>query len=66
MLMNCFQISPSLVASPAEHKEMLEFSAKHGIKPLVQIVKHQGVDTIKKVFGDLHNNKVRYRAVLQM
>lgn len=65
MFFQGFHVHSSLVASRGVHDEMLEFSARHGIKPLVQVVKHEGAETINKLFKDLEENKVRYRAVLE-
>lgn len=45
---------------------MLEFSAKHHIEPMVQVVPHKGIETVQKIFQDLEENKIRYRAVLAM
>lgn len=64
--MQGYHVYSSMVASRSIHDEMLEFSALHNIVPLVQVIKNQGADTIRKVFEDLDANKVRYRAVLEM
>lgn len=66
MLFQGFHLHSSLVASPGTHNEMLQFAARKGIKPLVQVVKHKGVETIQQIFNDLDHNKVRYRAVLEL
>lgn len=66
MLGNTYHIHSSIVASRAEYDEMLEFAASHGIRPVVQIYKLRGATTIQKVFNDLMNNKIRYRAVLEL
>jgi D-arabinose 1-dehydrogenase-like Zn-dependent alcohol dehydrogenase len=44
---------------------MLDFSARKGVKPLVQVYKHNGVDSIEAAFKSMEENKVRYRAVLE-
>ncbi|KAF3923567.1 hypothetical protein ABW20_dc0107775 [Dactylellina cionopaga] len=62
---NGYTVDHSLVASRADHDDMLNFAAQQGIKPAVQIYKHNGVESIEKAFEDIHNNKVRYRAVLE-
>lgn len=63
---NSYHVHSSLVASRQVHGEMLEFSALHGIKPVVQIVKNDGPEAIQRIFQDLDENRVRYRAVLEM
>ncbi|RGP69155.1 hypothetical protein FSPOR_4870 [Fusarium sporotrichioides] len=66
MFFQGYHVFSSLVGSRNVHDEMLEFSARHGIKPMVQIFKHEGAETIKEVFELMKLNKMRYRAVLQM
>jgi hypothetical protein len=61
-----YHVHASLVASRDDHDEMLEFSARNGIKPLVQVFKLKGGETVSEVFGSIFQNKVRYRAVLEM
>ncbi|KAK3313432.1 chaperonin 10-like protein [Apodospora peruviana] len=60
-----YNVHSSLVASRVPHTEMLEFAARHKIKPTIQLYKFEGAETIKTVFDNLENNKVRYRAVLE-
>ncbi|KAK0645867.1 chaperonin 10-like protein [Cercophora newfieldiana] len=60
-----YQIQSTLVASKAQHNDMLEFSARHGIKPTIQVYKFNGPETIESVFDKLKDGKVRYRAVLE-
>jgi D-arabinose 1-dehydrogenase-like Zn-dependent alcohol dehydrogenase len=60
-----YQVQSTLVASKAQHNDMLEFSARHGIKPTIQVRKFEGSATIEDVFGELARGKVRYRAVLE-
>lgn len=65
----CFDVChvhSGLVASRAEHDEMLAFAARNGVKPTVQVFKHNGEETVKEVFDKLFQNKVRYRAVLEV
>jgi D-arabinose 1-dehydrogenase-like Zn-dependent alcohol dehydrogenase len=62
---NVYHVHSSLVASRAVHDEMLEFSARNNIKPILQVFKHKGVDTINEIFDSINKNKVRYRAVLE-
>ncbi|KAL1880258.1 hypothetical protein Plec18167_003661 [Paecilomyces lecythidis] len=66
MLGNAYHIYSSMVASRAEHDEMLEFAAHRGIRPAVQVFKHSGAETIQRIFQDLLDNKIRYRAVLEL
>ena len=66
MFFQGYHVFSSLVGSRSVHDEMLEFSNRHGIKPMVQIFKHEGAETIKKVFELVEQNKMRYRAVLEI
>jgi D-arabinose 1-dehydrogenase-like Zn-dependent alcohol dehydrogenase len=61
---DCYEFHGSLVASRAVHDEMLEFSARHGIKPKLELYEHKGAETITQIIERLEANKVRYRAVL--
>jgi uncharacterized zinc-type alcohol dehydrogenase-like protein len=54
----------SLVASPAETKEMLEFVAKHDIKPKVEILPMDSVQTVELAVDKVEKNTVRYRMIL--
>lgn len=64
MFWDIFDIHSSLVASRAEHDDMLDFAARHGIKPTIQVFKHEGVETVNTILENLEAGKVRYRAVL--
>ncbi|KAH8652591.1 chaperonin 10-like protein [Ilyonectria robusta] len=66
MFFNGFHVFSSLVGSCGVHDEMLEFSARHNIKPIVQVFKHDGLASVQTIFERLEQNKVRYRAVLEM
>ncbi|OIW33956.1 GroES-like protein [Coniochaeta ligniaria NRRL 30616] len=61
-----YHVHSSLVASKAQHQDMLEFAARHGIKPVVQVYELKGPETINTIFEDLSKNRVRYRAVLKL
>ena len=61
-----YSLQPSLVASKAQHAEMLRFAAAKGIKPTNQVFKFNGVETLEDIFGKLNSNSVRYRAVLEL
>ena len=43
---------------------MLEFAARHGIHPKVELYDHDGAESITSIIERLEANKVRYRAVL--
>jgi len=43
---------------------MLEFAARHGIKPKVEVYEDDGAEGITKIIERLEANKVRYRAVI--
>jgi D-arabinose 1-dehydrogenase-like Zn-dependent alcohol dehydrogenase len=59
-----YHVHSSLVASRARHDEMLQFAAVNGVKPVVEVSKHTGADSIQKAIERLESGKVRYRAVL--
>ena len=59
-----YQMHSTLVASKAQHDDMLEFAARHKVKPAIEVYKFGGAETIESIFTSLDNNKVRYRAVL--
>lgn len=54
------------MASKAVHQDSLEFAARHGIKPAIQLYELKGPETVEKIFADMKANRVRYRAVLKM
>jgi len=60
-----YHVRSSLVASKAQHDDMLDFAARNKVKPAVQVHKFKGPETIQEVFDGLDSNKVRYRAVLE-
>lgn len=66
MFWDVMHVHSNLVASKAVHDDMLEFAARHDIKPVTQVYKLEGAETIDSIFQDLTNNKVRYRAVLEL
>ena len=59
-----YHIHSSLVANRAQHRDMLAFSARHGIKPAVELYKKEGPKTLETIFDNMEKGKVRYRAVL--
>jgi D-arabinose 1-dehydrogenase-like Zn-dependent alcohol dehydrogenase len=65
MFWDGYHVHSTLVASKAQHDDMLSFAAHHGIKPTIQIFKHEGAQTISEIFDKLTHGTVRYRAVLE-
>ncbi|KAJ9154901.1 GroES-like protein [Pleurostoma richardsiae] len=65
MFWDMFHVHSSLVASRQVHDDMLEFAALHGVKPVLEVYKHEGPETITEIFERLKAGKVRYRAVLE-
>lgn len=61
---NSYSLHSSLVASRAVHEDMLEFAARNGVHPKVELYDHDGAESITKIIERLEANKVRYRAVL--
>jgi D-arabinose 1-dehydrogenase-like Zn-dependent alcohol dehydrogenase len=61
---NGYHLHSSLVAPRAKHDDMLNFAARHDIKPQVELYEHTGADNIEKIIERLGSGKVRYRAVL--
>jgi uncharacterized zinc-type alcohol dehydrogenase-like protein len=57
------RLSSSGVGGTKETKEMLEFSAEHGIYPEVEMIKPDGINEAMK---RLQGNDVRYRFVIDM
>jgi D-arabinose 1-dehydrogenase-like Zn-dependent alcohol dehydrogenase len=64
MFWDVYHVHSSLVASRARHADMLEFAARHGVKPTIELSKHTGADSITKAIERLESGKVRYRVVL--
>lgn len=64
LLLNALQVSiaGSMACSPKELEEMLEFSAKHELKPW--ITKYE-MTNINNAIGDFKNGLARYRFVLE-
>lgn len=64
ILMKQLKITGSLVANRLVHREMLEFTARHGIKPMVEELPmtEEGLNT---AFDRLEKGDVRYRFVLK-
>ncbi|KAK0710918.1 chaperonin 10-like protein [Lasiosphaeris hirsuta] len=64
MFWDSYHVHSILVASKAQHDEMLDFAARNKVEPTTQLYKFEGAETIETVFKNLESNKVRYRAVL--
>lgn len=58
-----YRIHTSLVASRQVHNEMLEFSALHKIKPVVQLFDFSE-EGFKAAVEKVESQKIKYRAVL--
>lgn len=56
-------VQGSLVADRQTHREMLEFAAFHGIKPVIQEF-NMDVQGIEKAFETLESGQMKYRGVL--
>lgn len=56
-------VQGSLVAARQIHREMLEFAAKHAIRPIIQTFP-MTLDGVNKAFETLENGQMRYRGVL--
>ncbi|KAK4936440.1 hypothetical protein LTR10_022657 [Elasticomyces elasticus] len=56
-------VQGSLVAARQIHREMLEFAAKHDIRPIIQTFP-MTLDGVNKAFETLENGQMRYRGVL--
>ncbi len=63
MIMKRRSITGSLIGSVQETQEVLDFCAKHGIRPAVELV---NIDEINKVFKRMEKNELRFRAVIDM
>ncbi|KAF2455423.1 chaperonin 10-like protein [Lineolata rhizophorae] len=63
MFFNGYHVTSSLVASRSTHEDMLEFSARHGIKPAIETFE-MSEKGITEAVEKLKANKMRYRAVL--
>jgi D-arabinose 1-dehydrogenase-like Zn-dependent alcohol dehydrogenase len=63
MFWNGYHVHSTLVASRHAHDDMLNFAARFGIKPTVQLYE-RSVESINDIFEKLDSNQIRYRAVL--
>ncbi|KLU87223.1 NADP-dependent alcohol dehydrogenase 6 [Magnaporthiopsis poae ATCC 64411] len=61
LILNGIKLGGSLIGSPAQIKEMLEFVVKHNIKPIIQT---RPMADANKAVVDLEEGKARYRYVL--
>ncbi|RKL19225.1 hypothetical protein BFJ68_g3500 [Fusarium oxysporum] len=65
VLMNAMRIQGSLPAAPNVQREMLNFSALHGIKPIIETFPFTE-DGINEAMEKLRQGRMRYRGVLAM
>lgn len=56
-------ITGSFISGSNDMKEMLEFSAKHQVKPMIEVI---GIEDIEKGIERIEKNQVRYRLVIDM
>lgn len=63
VFMNGYNVKSSLVASRADHDDMLRFAAHHGIAPVIEKFEMSELG-IKTAFERLESGQMRYRAVL--
>jgi D-arabinose 1-dehydrogenase-like Zn-dependent alcohol dehydrogenase len=63
LVLTPLRIQGSLVSARGIHREMLEFAAFHGIKPIIQKFP-MTVEGIEEAFGKLDDGSMRYRGVL--
>lgn len=66
MFFDAYHVHASLVGSRAMHAETLEFAAKNGIKPLIQVTKLENPGSLQKVISDMEANSIRYRAIFEL
>ena len=59
-----YSITGSLVARRVIHRQMLEFSARHSIKPIVEMLTMDEAG-VNEAFERLDKGDVRYRFVLK-
>ncbi|KAI8865685.1 hypothetical protein GQ42DRAFT_106443, partial [Ramicandelaber brevisporus] len=53
-------LNTSLIGGRPIHREMLEFAAQHGIRPMIELLP---MSQVNEAHARLHANKVRYRFV---
>jgi uncharacterized zinc-type alcohol dehydrogenase-like protein len=63
LIMGRRSISGSLVGGIRETQEMLDFAAKHGIKPMIEIIR---ADQINEAYERVLRSDVRYRFVIDI
>lgn len=63
--MNAMRIQGSLPAAPNVQREMLNFSALHGIKPIIETFPFTEYG-INEAMEKLRQGRMRYRGVLAM
>jgi D-arabinose 1-dehydrogenase-like Zn-dependent alcohol dehydrogenase len=65
MFFDGYNLASSLVSSRQKHEDMLEFVARHKIKPKIEVYKHNGVESVNMGFEKLKAGTPRYRVVLE-
>lgn len=56
-------ITGSFICGSNDMKEMLEFSAKNEIKPMIEVI---GMEDVESGIEKIEKNQVRYRLVIDM
>ena len=64
IVMNDISVSGSIVSNRYEHSKMLEFCARHDIKPQVEVL-DLSEENLNIAFDRIKKNDVRYRFVLK-
>jgi D-arabinose 1-dehydrogenase-like Zn-dependent alcohol dehydrogenase len=64
MLFSGYNIHSSLVASRPIHSEMLDFAARHGIRPTVEKFEFSE-EGFAEALRKVNDGSIRYRAVLE-
>lgn len=55
----------SLVTSKTVHDDTLDFAARHGNKPVLQVFKYKQSQTVIDIMQKLREGRVKYRPVLE-
>jgi D-arabinose 1-dehydrogenase-like Zn-dependent alcohol dehydrogenase len=63
LILSGLRVQGNLVADRQTHREMLDFSAHHGIRPMIEVFP-MDVNGIEKAFKVLNDGNMKYRGVL--
>lgn len=63
LIMGCRSIAGSLVGGIRETQEMLDFSAEHGIAPMIEVIR---ADQVGEAYERILRSDVRYRFVIDI